>query len=102
MSRRQPRRDPARVGGAIGRVLSELGHDLTSPALVLAGSWEEIVGAEIAAQAEPVGWHEGVLEIAVSSPAWSQHLQLRQVELLDAMAELLGEGAPKSLRFRVR
>lgn len=102
MSGKRVRREPARVGGAIGRVLSELGHDMGSPALVLAGSWEEIVGAEIAAHAEPVGWHEGTLEVAVTSPAWSQHLQLRQVELLDAMAEILGANAPKSLRFRVR
>jgi predicted nucleic acid-binding Zn ribbon protein len=95
------RRDPERVGGTIGRVLRELGHRGDTPAMRLALAWEEAVGPEVAAHAEPTALRGGVLEVRVDSPARAADLQMRQREILAALAAAVGEGAPAALRFRV-
>jgi len=100
--RRRRRRDPARIGGSIAKVLDELGHGLASRSMQLAARWEESVGAELAAHCEPVALRGPVLEVAADSPVWSQQLQLRQEEILRALAATLGSQAPTQLRLRVR
>lgn len=100
MSRRG-RREPRRVGGMIGQVLRELGHRGDTPAMRLAVAWEEAVGPEIAAHAEPCALRGGVLEVRVDSSVRAQQLQLRQAAILEALARDVGEGAPTALRFRV-
>ncbi|MDX1649848.1 MAG: DUF721 domain-containing protein [Myxococcota bacterium] len=100
MSRRE-RREPRRVGGTIGQVLRELGHRTDTPAMRLAVAWEEAVGPEVAAHAEPCALRGGVLEVRVDSSTRAQQLQLRQRTILEALARDVGEGAPTALRFRV-
>lgn len=98
---RPGRREPRRLGGAIGRVLEELGHLRDVPALRIARAWEEAVGPEVAAHAEPCALRGGVLEVRVDSPARAHQLQLRADAILAALAREVGEAAPTSLRFRV-
>lgn len=95
------RREPRRVGGMIGQVLRELGHRGDTPAMRIAVAWEEAVGPEIAAHAEPCALRGRVLEVRVDSPVRAQQLQLRQAVILEALARDVGEGAPTALRFRV-
>ena len=90
------------VGGITLRVLSELGHDLNAPGLVIARSWPELVGARAAQHSEALGLSDdGVLEVRVDSPAWSQHLQVRSADILAAVARLLPGRVPTRLRLRV-
>lgn len=98
---RRGKRDPRRVGGVVGQVLRELGHRGDTPAMRVAVAWEEAVGPEVAAHAEPVALRGNVLEVRVDSSVRAQQLQLRQAELLEALARDVGEGAPTALRFRV-
>jgi predicted nucleic acid-binding Zn ribbon protein len=63
--------------------------------------WEEVVGSEIAGHARPSALRGEVLEVTVDSSVWSQHLQLRRVEVLEGLRAALGSGAPADLRFRV-
>jgi len=42
-----------------------------------------------------------MLEVTVDSSVWSQHLQMRREEILDALRGELGADAPADLRFRV-
>lgn len=98
---RDGKREPRRVGGAIEQVLRELGHMRDAPAMRIALAWEEAVGPGVAAHAEPCALRGGVLEVRVDSPGRAQALQLRSAELLDALAQGVGEGAPTRIRFRV-
>ena len=98
---RRPKRDPVAVGAALPRVLAELGHGDAARALRIAARWEEAVGPEVAAVAEPAGLRGGCLEVRVPSGAWAQHLQVRREELLAGLARALGREAPRDLRFRV-
>ena len=100
MSRR-PKRDPRRLGGLVGQVLADLGHTGAAPAFALFDAWDEALG-DAAEHCEPVDLRLGVLEVAVESSVWAQHLQMRRGEILRALADALGEGAPRDLRFWVR
>lgn len=100
MSRR-PKRDPIRVGGAIRRVLEELGHHGSSASIRIAACWEEAVGSEIASHCRPSALRGAVLEVSVDSSVWSQHLQMRREEILAGLRGALGAEAPADLRFRV-
>jgi predicted nucleic acid-binding Zn ribbon protein len=68
----------------------------------IAGCWEAAVGSEIAAHCQPSALRGGVLEVSVDSSVWSQHLQMRREEILDALRSELGADAPADLRFRLR
>jgi predicted nucleic acid-binding Zn ribbon protein len=63
--------------------------------------WEEAVGMEVADHCEPSALRGEVLEVRVDSSVWSQHLQMRREEILDALRAALGADAPGDLRFRV-
>ena len=97
----RPKREPSRVGGMVGTVLSELGHSGAGEAFVLFDAWEAALG-DLAQHAEPIDLKAGVLEVAVVSPVWAQHLQLRQTQILQALQEEMGPKAPTELRFLVR
>ncbi len=89
------------MGGMLGTVLSELGHSGAGQAFALFEAWEAVLG-ELAEHAEPVDLKGGILDVAVASPVWAQHLQLRQNQILADLAEKMGPKAPTELRFRVR
>ncbi len=97
----RPKAEPRRVGGMLGRVLRELGHEQAGATFSLFEAWERALG-DAAAHAEPVGRRGEVLEVAVASPVWAQHLRLRQTEILRALRGALGDEAPSRLRFQVR
>lgn len=101
--RRRPRgpRDPQSVGRAIPRVLADLGLRGAAESLRIAECWPATVGEETARHAEPAALRGDVLEVEADSSVWAQHVQLRHDEILAALRERLGEGAPAALRVRV-
>jgi predicted nucleic acid-binding Zn ribbon protein len=64
-------------------------------------AWEEAVGARLAAAAQPVSERNGTLIIVCEDSVWAEELDLMQDQLRRALQQRLGEGAPRSLRFRV-
>lgn len=82
-------------------VLGDLGLEAAAAAFRVGQRWEEAVGPEVARHCRPVGLRGQVLEVMVESSVWSQQLQLRQPEILEALRRVLGDGAPTDLRFRV-
>ena len=99
--RARPPKDPETVGSTIPRVLAELGLRGAAEALRVAECWPLVVGAEAARHSEPAAVQAGVLAVEVDSSVWAQHLQLRHDEILAALRQRLGEGAPTSLHIRV-
>ena len=89
------------MGGAIRRVLDELGHRGSSTSMRIAACCEEAVGRETASHCQPSALRGGVLEVTVDSSVWSQHLQMRREEILEGLRRELGSDAPADLRFRV-
>jgi predicted nucleic acid-binding Zn ribbon protein len=65
------------------------------------GAWERAVGEPVAAEAKPVAERDDEVTVACSDPVWAQELDLMQEQLIGRLRELLGEEAPRRLRFRV-
>jgi predicted nucleic acid-binding Zn ribbon protein len=63
--------------------------------------WEEVVGARIAAVAQPVSERDGEVTIGCQDPVWVQELDLMQEQLRQGLRERLGDDAPAALRFRL-
>ena len=68
MSRRGRRKGKlSEIGGALARVLSELGLDDAQRAFEIGEHWEEAVGREVARHSRPLALRGQVLEVAVDS-----------------------------------
>jgi predicted nucleic acid-binding Zn ribbon protein len=71
-----------------------------TPLAAVQAAWGEAVGERIAAVCEPVSERGGSVVVRCEDPVWAEELELMQEQLLGRLRERLGEGAPKSLRFR--
>jgi len=58
--------------------------------LLIVEKWAEIVGESVAKQTCPIGVYQKSLQVAVSSPVWSQALTFERVRLLAKINALLG------------
>lgn len=95
-------REPTPVGKTLDRLVKHLGG---TSADVIGGvftHWSEIVGEQVAAQADPVALRDHTLTIAVSDPAWATQLQFLEQEILGRVAAEVGDLAPTRLEVRVR
>ena len=105
MTARRGRRksEPVAVSKAVSRVLTELGLEGAQRAFEIGDQWALAVGEEVASHSRPVAMRGDVLEVAVDSSVWAQHLQLQLPRILATIAESLPEGAtpPTAVRFRV-
>ncbi|MFH0915699.1 MAG: DUF721 domain-containing protein [bacterium] len=73
---------------------------LRVPARLLAVIWPELVGDEVAANAQPVQLNRGRLVVSASSSAWAQTLQLMGDAIAARINERLGEGVVERVVFR--
>jgi predicted nucleic acid-binding Zn ribbon protein len=77
--------------------LSNILHDMQSRTswqqrcqyLLIADRWAEIVGENVAKQSSPTGIYQKVLQVAVSSPVWSQALSFERLRILSKIHKLL-------------
>lgn len=93
-------RDPATVGGAWGRLVSEQGWGTALNAARLHGLWPQIVGQANAEHAQPESFDpgSGLLVIRTSSTAWAEQLRLMMPALRTAIDAQLGPGVVHDIR----
>lgn len=94
------RRSPRPASSALRVALRQAAPK--TPLAALQAAWEEAVGEQIAAVANPVSERDGEVTIACRDSVWAQELDLMQEQLLQRLSERLGEQVPRSLRFRVQ
>jgi hypothetical protein len=99
--RPEQRRDPARVGRTLSRVLTELGLDVERTRR-LDAALAAALGPRLAPHFEITDLRGRTLELRADAPVWSQELALRRSDVLAALAAALGAEAPAELRLRVR
>ena len=78
------------IGGVLRSVLQQRGMTGRLREYRAWQVWNEVVGPQIAAHAQPCGIRDGVLEIKVDQPVWMQQLQLLKPKLLARLNEHLG------------
>lgn len=93
------RRAPRPAASALRSALEQVAPK--TPLAALQASWAAAVGERIAAVATPVSERDGEVTVSCTDSVWAQELDLMQGELLGRLQELLGERAPRTLRFRI-
>lgn len=88
---------------ALGDSIKALRRE-TQPATLLAAvqaCWRDALGAEIAAQAQPLREREGTITVECRAATWAQELDLLQDELVEKLNTALGEARIRRLRMVV-
>jgi predicted nucleic acid-binding Zn ribbon protein len=78
------------VSESLDRVTKGIGAPKATVLTAVFARWEQVVGPEVAAHAEPRSLRDGVLVIAVDQPAWATQLRFLGTELLARVREATG------------
>jgi predicted nucleic acid-binding Zn ribbon protein len=89
------------IGEATRRLLRARGLESTATLGDVLSAWDEVVGAPVAAHAQPRSLHGAVLTIEVDEPVWATQMQFLSGTILEGLSQRLGDRAPTSLNVRV-
>jgi predicted nucleic acid-binding Zn ribbon protein len=92
-------RDPLGLGDVVEALTAARGWDSPLARADLLASWSEIVGADTAAHAVPVGVEDGVLAVRCDSTAWAQQLRLMRSRILEQIASRFPDAGIETTRF---
>lgn len=92
--------DPAPLGASLDAVMSSLGAPTVDAIVVIHERWAEVVGAEVADHARPLGIHDGTLRIGADGAAWASHLRWAERDILLRLAALVGPEQIRSVTVR--
>jgi predicted nucleic acid-binding Zn ribbon protein len=90
---------PARVGDVLRERIAALGWDRRLREEEVLTGWDEAVGPQIAAHAQPSHVVNRRLTVVTASPVWTQQLALLKPELLRRIAASFGPGSVTDLYF---
>ena len=99
-SARPRREDPELLNAALGDLLSARGWQSRAAIGTVFGNWPAIVGPQVAAHSHPDTFDQGELTVAADSDAWASQLRLLAPQILNRLAEELGEDTITHLRIR--
>lgn len=92
-------RDPQAFGALIGGIAKARGWDKKVGEGTVLGCWDTVVGADVAAHAQPVNLRDKVLYVRAESTAWATQLRLMQSQLLAKINAAVGQGVVTSLNI---
>jgi hypothetical protein len=91
-----------RIGGEVERALSRSGSSAALSLSEITAAWPKAVGEAVARQAWPLRLaRDGTLHVATSSATWAFELDRLSPEIEERLSVLVGDRAPRKLRFRV-
>ena len=93
-------RSPRALDGALEELVRDLGIEKPLHEYAALTAWEEIVGEQIAKVAYADRIDNGVLIVKVVSAPWRSELSLRKSEILRRIADHIGNGVIRDIRFR--
>jgi predicted nucleic acid-binding Zn ribbon protein len=91
-----------RVGDGLDTLLTRLGAGSTAATTAIFSRWEEVVGASVAAHAQPLQLKGTTLVVGVDGGAYATQLRILTPQLLARVAEFAGPGAVDDVEVRVR
>ena len=92
---------PHQVSESLDRVTRAMGVPRATVLTAVFARWEQVVGPEVAAHAEPRSLRDGVLVIAVDQPAWATQLRFLGPELLARVREATGSSDVAEIHVKV-
>jgi predicted nucleic acid-binding Zn ribbon protein len=91
-------RDPQPFGGLIKRLVEDRGWEKHTAEATVLGSWDRLVGEDIASHCRPVGLRGGELTLQAESTAWATQLRMLTGKLLVRIRAELGENVVTKIR----
>ncbi|TXK18913.1 DUF721 domain-containing protein [Homoserinibacter sp. GY 40078] len=92
-------RDPRGIDEVLTTLSQNMGWSSPLAKSELLNAWPGLVGAEVAAHAEPVAVEDGQLTVRCDSTAWAQQLRTMRSQVLAHIAEKHPEAGIESVRF---
>ena len=93
-------RDPQPLGRLASRIAVDRGWSARLAGGRLFGSWDAIVGADVAEHCSPVSLRDGELVVQAESTAWATQLRLLQRQLLVKIAKGVGNNVVTKLKVQ--
>ena len=63
--------------------------------------WDEAVGKDIALNAKPGAFKDGILMVNVSSSAWMHQLRFLEADIIQNINQRLGRAMVQTIRFKI-
>jgi|GEM_PF-278279 len=92
-------RDPQLVGAALERFIAEQGWAVPAAAASLIGSWEQVVGSDLAAHVIPESFDQGVLVLRAESTTWATQVRLLLPALRTTIDAAVGTGVVADIKI---
>ena len=89
------------MAASLGRLAASLGAPRPQVLGAVFSRWEQVVGPDVATHARPVSLRNGLLVVAVDSPAWATQLGYLRGDLLQRLEEAAGAGEVHEVEVRV-
>jgi predicted nucleic acid-binding Zn ribbon protein len=83
----------------MGRLVQTRGWERPAAEAKVFGSWEAVVGADVAAHCRPVKLEDGVLTVEAESTAWATQLRLLAAKLLAKIGASVGHNVVTRLNI---
>jgi predicted nucleic acid-binding Zn ribbon protein len=94
--------EPRSLGDSVDELVRSLrGTGARTLAGVFA-RWDEAVGAQIAAHAQPAALVDGCLVVEVDHPTWATELRFLEPQVLGRLQEVTGASEVTRMEIRVR
>jgi predicted nucleic acid-binding Zn ribbon protein len=94
-------RRPERIGAIVARLIDESPWGKQVKELQALSRWRDIVGLQIARQAQPESLKDGVLVVRVQNSVWLSHLRFLAEELRAKLNREIPSAPIREIRFRL-
>jgi predicted nucleic acid-binding Zn ribbon protein len=92
-------RDPSLFGDVLAKLIKTRGWQRPAAEATLFGSWEQVVGPDIAAHSRPVSLADGELTVEAESTAWATQMRLLNKTILARIGSVVGHNLVTKLRI---
>jgi predicted nucleic acid-binding Zn ribbon protein len=92
-------RDPQQLGDLINRLVKVRGWQQSTAEARIFGTWDRLVGRELAAHCRPVKLDDNELTIEAESTAWATQLRGLAASLLDRIAREVGRDVVRRIHI---
>ena len=92
-------RDPKPLGGIVGQLIRSRGWKEPVAVSSVLARWDDLMGPEVSAHAQPVRFENSIVEVRCDSTAWATELRLMQRQIVQMFDRELGAGVVSSVRI---
>jgi predicted nucleic acid-binding Zn ribbon protein len=92
-------RDPAKLGDVLAKLMKARGWQKPAAEATVFGSWEKVVGPDVAAHSRPIKLEGGELTIEAESTAWATQLRMLAGTILPRIAGVVGHNVVTKLHI---